>query len=145
MQPEKQIISILGGQKTIGRKVNDSIDIDKLIRDGIPYKASNNLQNTLNLTDSEFAEALGISKRTLSRLRKSSSRLSIISSDRLYRITRIFAFAIEVIEGEKEAIAWLHKAQLGLGGRIPLELLNTDAGAREVEDLLGRIEHGVLS
>ena len=31
-----------------------------------------------------------------------------------------------------------------LGERIPIELLETDVGARQVEQVLGRIEHGIV-
>jgi len=34
---------------------------------------------------------------------------------------------------------------VGLGGETPLEYAETEVGAREVEDLLGRIEYGVYS
>ncbi len=40
---------------------------------------------------------------------------------------------------------WLRQPQFALGGRVPLEMLHTEAGTREVEDLLGRIEYGVIS
>jgi len=40
---------------------------------------------------------------------------------------------------------WLTSRQFGLGGAVPLEYAETEVGAREVEDLLGRIEHGVYS
>ena len=36
-------------------------------------------------------------------------------------------------------------ANRALNGEIPVHLLDTDVGARQVEDLLGRIEHGVVS
>jgi uncharacterized protein (DUF2384 family) len=37
-----------------------------------------------------------------------------------------------------------HK-QPGLGGAVPLDFAKTEIGAREVENLLGRIEYGVYS
>ena len=40
---------------------------------------------------------------------------------------------------------WLASPQVGLGGAIPLEFAETEVGAREVENLLGRIEYGVYS
>ena len=35
--------------------------------------------------------------------------------------------------------------QKALGEKVPLELLVTELGAREVEALIGRLEHGVFS
>ena len=53
--------------------------------------------------------------------------------------------AVEVLESEENARRWLTSPQFGLGGAVPLEYAETEVGAREVEDLLGRIEHGVYS
>ena len=53
--------------------------------------------------------------------------------------------AVEVMESEKDARRWLTSPQFGLGGAVPLEYAETEVGAREVEDLLGRIEFGVYS
>jgi len=50
-----------------------------------------------------------------------------------------------VLEDRKEALAWLHTPQHGLGGLVPIELLATEAGSREIETLLERIEHGFLA
>jgi putative toxin-antitoxin system antitoxin component (TIGR02293 family) len=53
--------------------------------------------------------------------------------------------AVEVLESEEGARRWLNSPQVGLGGEIPLDYAQTEVGAREVEDLLGRIEFGVYS
>ena len=53
--------------------------------------------------------------------------------------------AVEVMESEEHARQWLASPQVGLGGEVPLEYAETEVGAREVEDLLGRIEYGVYS
>ena len=50
-----------------------------------------------------------------------------------------------MFEDSERAHRWLKEPQRGLGNRTPLSLLGTEAGAREVEDLLGRIEYGVFS
>jgi putative toxin-antitoxin system antitoxin component (TIGR02293 family) len=68
-----------------------------------------------------------------------------VVSDRLFRVARIGALAIDVLEGEAHAVHWLKRPQIGLGGSIPLALLTTDVGSVEVEKLLLRIEHGVYA
>ena len=67
------------------------------------------------------------------------------SETRLYRFARLFALAEEVLEDKEQARDWLRSPQVGLNNRTPLDLMRTEAGAREVESLLVRIEHGVLS
>ena len=46
---------------------------------------------------------------------------------------------------EEKAAMWLSRPNRALNGELPIRLLDTDVGARQVEDLLGRIEHGVVS
>jgi putative toxin-antitoxin system antitoxin component (TIGR02293 family) len=53
------------------------------------------------------------------------------------------AIALEVLERDSSAMGWLRRPQPALGGRVPLDLLVTQAGAEEVETLLRRIDHGV--
>jgi len=49
------------------------------------------------------------------------------------------------MEDEHLARRWLSSPQRGLGGAVPLDYAETEIGAREVEDLLGRIEYGVYA
>jgi len=49
------------------------------------------------------------------------------------------------MEGEENARQWLTRSARALGGEPPLHFADTEPGAREVERLLGRIGHGVLS
>jgi putative toxin-antitoxin system antitoxin component (TIGR02293 family) len=53
--------------------------------------------------------------------------------------------AVKVFGGIEEARQWLNSPQFGLGGAVPLDYAETEIGAREVENLLGRIEYGVYS
>ncbi len=87
---------------------------------------------------------IGMSKTTGHR-RKVTGKLDAVESDRVIRLAQLLGKAIQVMESEKNAQRWLSSPQFGLGGAIPLEFAKTEAGAREVEDLLGRIEFGVYS
>jgi len=120
------------------------LTFDAIIRKGIPYAKVRLMKAALNLTDNECADYLGISLRTLQRKRASHEKLSITEGDRLFRIARIFALAVSVLESEEMARKWLHRAQRGLGGRAPIQVIQTEAGAQEVTDLLEKIEYGVL-
>lgn len=145
MHSELQVVSVLGGSKCLGPSPKGAMELDGLIRRGIPWKGARHVKELLDLTDREFADVLGVSERTLSRVRRAASRLTPLASDRLYRVARVFALAKEVLEDGSRAMAWLRRPQLCLGERAPLDAIQTEAGAREVENLLGRIEHGVLS
>jgi putative toxin-antitoxin system antitoxin component (TIGR02293 family) len=96
------------------------------------------------LNRDEVSSALDLPPRTLAR-RKQEHRLRPAESDRLFRLARVAARAAEVLGSDSKASRWLHTPNRALGSEPPLALLDTDLGARQVEDVLGRIEHGVYS
>lgn len=114
------------------------------LRAGLPVQELQHLQTWLNLPMEKLGQMLGISKATLHR-RKTSGRLDPSESDRVVRFARLMGKAVDVFGAEEPARQWLSSPQVGLGGEVPLEYAQTEIGAREVEDLLGRIEHGVYS
>jgi putative toxin-antitoxin system antitoxin component (TIGR02293 family) len=114
------------------------------IHNGLSVSEMQALAEGLNLPMDRLAPLLGISKATWHR-RKLSGRLDASESDRLIRFARLLAQATEVLETPVQARQWLGSPQIGLGGAIPLEYAATEVGAREVEDLLSRIEYSVYS
>lgn len=114
------------------------------LKAGLPFRELEALQASLALPMERLLPMLGISKATLHR-RKAAGRLDPAESDRVVRYARLMSWAIEVLESMESARQWLNAPQVGLGGAIPLEYAETEVGAREVEDLLGRIEYGVYS
>ena len=126
-------------------RAQDSFEMADRIARGLPRRALDRLKAEMDLTDADVATALGISAKTISRLRKRRTRaLDELTSDRLYRVARIFSFAEQVLGNRAAAARWLRRPQMGLGMRVPLDLMRSEPGAREVEDLLGRIEYSVL-
>jgi len=86
-----------------------------------------------------------VSARTLARWDPARSRLDPVSGDRMVRSARLLAIAEEVLEDRAAAARWLKAPQRALGNAVPLRLAETDVGARAVEALLGRMEHGVYT
>ena len=58
---------------------------------------------------------------------------------------RLLEKAVDVFGDIQSARKWLKEKAYGLGDLSPLEFAKTEIGAREVENLLGRIEHGIFS
>jgi putative toxin-antitoxin system antitoxin component (TIGR02293 family) len=116
----------------------------EVLRLGLPVYELDALQATLAVPMDKLVPMLGISKATLHR-RKAEGRLDQAESDRVVRFARLMGKAVEVMESEESARQWLNSPQFGLGGAVPLEYAETEVGAREVENLLGRIEYGVYS
>jgi putative toxin-antitoxin system antitoxin component (TIGR02293 family) len=87
---------------------------------------------------------LQVSLRTRARW-KQRKRLDPAISDRLVRLARIFALAIDVLESQEHAVAWLREPSDPLGGRTPLEVVTTDVGAERVTTMLYQMEHGIYA
>ena len=151
------ITAILGGEKELGQKVKKPVDFDALIKKGMPSGVVSHIKEVFKLPDEVIARIIGVSPRTVARRRKPVSkplkasgglaveRLSPVESDRIYRFARIVARATDTFENKEDALEWLNSNQPGLGGAVPFDMLQTDAGTREVEELLVRIDYGVIS
>jgi putative toxin-antitoxin system antitoxin component (TIGR02293 family) len=123
----------------------DPIKIFKRVEKGLAFQALERFQKNTGLSTSELADVIVIKMRTLHR-RKEQGRLEPEESDRLMRVSRIFGMALELFEGNTDAARhWLFTRQRALGGERPIIFAKTDLGAREVEALIDRLEHGVLT
>jgi putative toxin-antitoxin system antitoxin component (TIGR02293 family) len=114
------------------------------ISKGLAYGELEHLRHEIDEPMDSLARQLSISRSTLQR-RKAERRLSPEESDRVMRFWKMIRYAVKLFGNIERARAWLKDPQFGLGGAIPLEFAKTEVGAREVEDLLGRIDYGVYS
>lgn len=111
---------------------------------GLPVAAFEALRTQMGIPVKALANVTNIAQRTLNRRRR-TGRLQTDESERLYRIAALFDRATEVLGNQLRARSWFAGPKPALGGRSPLEFADTEPGAREVEALLGRLEHGVFS
>jgi putative toxin-antitoxin system antitoxin component (TIGR02293 family) len=114
------------------------------VRDGLPFSEFSALREMLGLTEDRLGQLIGIPKATLHR-RKKAKHLDRSESDRLVRYGRLFQRAIAALGGETAARSWLSSPAFAFQDETPLDYADTEIGAREVEALLGRLEHGVFS
>ena len=139
------IAEVLGGRKVLGKDIKKPHDLAELVRKGLPASAVTALAEKLDLGNAVLSRKLGIPQRTLTRRLSQRSRLTAAESDRTVRVARVYANAVEMIGNEEKAVGWLLTPNRALGGERPLDQLDTDLGARAVEDILGRIAYGVYS
>ena len=139
------IAAVLGGRRVLGRVVKKPGDLAQLVRQGLPASSLVALAEKLHVGNNVLSRKLWIPQRTLTRRLSQHSRLTAAESDRTVRLARVYANAVEMIGSEENAVEWLRTANRALGGERPLDQLDTDLGARAVEDVLGRIAYGVYS
>lgn len=129
----------------LGLDVAETPELLKRIKEGLGYSSWESFIRNTDFRKDDAVSLVQISSRTLSR-RKEEGRLHPDESDRLIRAARIFAFTLELFDGDAvSARRWLTTAQPALGGSTPIVYASTEVGAREVEALIGRIEHGIPS
>lgn len=129
----------------IGIETTDNLKLAKKVEAGFSFNALERLGKSTGLSLESLRVAVRITPRTLTRRRK-ERKLSPEESDRLVSISRLLAQTFELFEGNKESgIRWITSPNRALNGQSPLEAAATETGAREVENLIGRLEHGVFA
>jgi len=69
-----------------------------------------------------------------------------MESDRLVRIAELFERAVKLFDGDaRSATSWFKAPNRTFAGETPLTVAETEVGANQVEQLLGRLEYGVFS
>ena len=142
MLSTKRMVVTLGGPKIL--QAGSLEDLRNRVRSGLPYGSLDAVTSAYAIDTNELASILNVPPRTLARRRK-ARRFTADESDRLFRVGRVAALAEDVLGGRDKATSWLHKPNRALGQKTPLQSLDSDLGAAEVESLLRRIEHGVYS
>ncbi len=131
--------------RTLGLKAENSGELIRQVGRGFSFHALRALESRSGIPLPQIASIVGIPPRTLAR-RKSSGRLTSDESEKLLRLSSVFEQAVDLFEGdEANARQWLTTPKKALEDQTPLAYSRTELGAREVENLIGRLEHGVFS
>lgn len=141
------IFQHLGGKRVVGKSAWKSTrDLHHSIVAGLPVGCVIYFKKRSGLSNINMSKALGVSEKTFIRWQDDpEKRLDPVVSDRLVRTAKIMGLAEEVLEDAENSRDWLSNPQSALGNEIPQELLRTDIGAKQVEDVLLRMEHGYLA
>ena len=116
-----------------------------MVRSGLPFSMLDEVAAAAGVGRLALARVIGLPSTTLARRRK-AERLTEAESDRLVRVARLVALVHDMMLGDgKAARRWLGDPHELLGGESPLERASTEVGSREVEQVIGRIRHGIFS
>lgn len=141
----RRVMRFRGRGASLGLGVHNTAELIQQVARGFSFTALQTLESNSGLGLSLLASIIGIPKRTLAR-RKTAGKLAPDESERLLRISNLFEKCVELFEGDvAAAIHWLTMPKKALNQETPLMYARTEFGAREVEDLIGRLEHGVFA
>jgi putative toxin-antitoxin system antitoxin component (TIGR02293 family) len=139
------LVKVFGGEGRLGAgSLRSFFDFDRVIHEGMPLAAFRFAIASLEQPEKTVLEGIGVS-RTMLRIRKKVRRLGFVDSERAVRLGFIIALGKVTLGSTAAAGRWLLKPNAALGGASPIQLLQTDVGARHVEAVLGRTLHGGFS
>lgn len=138
------VAELLAEGDALPSSVESDLDWVRAVQSGLPANAVDAIASELGFTSTEI-EKLVIPRRTLAHRRANHQSLTRDESDRLARIARVALWAHETFGERDKAIAWLRRPNRALQGSRPIDLLDTDDGARLVEQVIGRLAYGVFS
>lgn len=142
MVEPRRIAEVLGGRQVLRRRVASIIELSDAVAQGLPKSA---LRNAVR----RIFEDAGEQRRMIYRIvpeatfKRRRDRLSFVESERTERLARVIATAEYVWEDRDSARRFLMTPHPMLAGKAPLNAAMTELGARQVEDLLAKILHGL--
>jgi putative toxin-antitoxin system antitoxin component (TIGR02293 family) len=140
----RAVFEKLGGRSTLGVDVASAADLARVVFIRIPLKALAHVTRTGSFSETEIQHFI-IPARTRRHRQQRRERLTVEESDRLVRLTRIQALAEDVFGNTAKANTWLRDPLAELNGNPPLELAQTEAGARVIEQILAKIDWGAAA
>ncbi len=144
----EKIAGVLGGEKAkhgkvkLGsREVSSARDLELAVQEGLPLES---VEVTIEqiFPHNPAPRYQIVPRATFSRRLKNGERLSCEESEKLQRVARIFAMALDVWGSEQDAREFMVKPHPMLDDRSPFEASLSEIGAREVESILGRLLFG---
>lgn len=138
------LIAILGNNQIKG-SIESPFDFIALANSGIGADVIVNFRKHFKISRSVTAQLLDVSEPTLYRWVREHKKLDRRYSIQLFELTNLFLYGTEVFGNQENFFKWLEIPNVALGGMQPIKLLELPEGISKVKDLLGRIEHGVIS
>jgi putative toxin-antitoxin system antitoxin component (TIGR02293 family) len=139
----EEVARKLGGISVLGADVHSQADLATIVRRRLPLATLKGL-SLAGLSEQEI-ERFVIPARTRRHRAEKNQLLTIEESDRAVRILRIQSLAEETFGEADKANRWLRKELAELGGETPLNVAETEAGARVIEAILGKIAWGAAA
>lgn len=139
----EEVARKLGGRPVLGIDVHSQGDLVQVVRRRLPLAALQGLA-AAGISEREIDEFV-IPQRTRRHRLARKQPLTVEESERAVRLMRVQTLAEETFGDSGKAGRWLRRPLQELGGESPLAVSQTEAGARLVETILGKIAWGAAA
>jgi putative toxin-antitoxin system antitoxin component (TIGR02293 family) len=143
MTTVEEVARKLGGKTVLGTVVRSQADLALAVRKRLPLSALKGLSRA-GLSEQEIDQFV-IPQRTRRHRAEKNQPLTVEESDRAVRLLRVQTLAEETFGDKEKAGRWLRGPLRELDGEAPLAVAQTEAGARVVETILGKIAWGAAA
>lgn len=153
---DKKISTIFksGSVKTVNLRTRSAVTYSEflsnkmmiigLIREGVPYSLFSLIKEAAPFSESNWAEFLNVSTKTLERYKKAAKPFKPLQSEKIIEMAEVTNLGKEVFGGIEKFRLWLETPNFALGSMKPMELLKDSYGKEMVMGELTRINHGIL-
>lgn len=125
-------------------EIHDNHAMVQRVEEGLPVMDVVRFSRQAGFTNEELARLINIPARTYARRVADKGRLKVHEGERAARLMRVFDRAKQLFVTDENTRGWFNAQIPALGWKTPLEYAQTEPGAREVENVIGRIEHGIV-
>jgi putative toxin-antitoxin system antitoxin component (TIGR02293 family) len=139
----EEVVRKLGGRSVLGTEVRSEAELAMAVRNRLPLSALKGLERA-GLSAQEI-EKFVIPQRTRRHRASKKQPLTVEESDRAVRWLRVQTLAEDTFSDAAKANRWLRRPLTELGNEAPLVVAQTEAGARVVETILGKIAWGAAA
>jgi len=142
MLEPRHIGEVLGGARVLGRPVTSLLELNDAVERGLPKST---LRNVARRVFADSSDQTAMMRRIVpeATYKRRRERLSPAESERTERLARVVAMAEEVWQDREQARRFLTTPHPEIGGKTPLDAALTELGARQAEEVMARIIHGL--
>lgn len=132
----------------LGTEPASEYELAQIVRQGLPLETQR-LFLAHGLTKDEFHRIV-IPQRTFRHRRERLNKgleevLTPDESDKAVRAARVLSLAERVFGDREKALSWMRKPKKRFQGESPMQMLETEAGARLVEQMLVQVDEGMFA
>jgi putative toxin-antitoxin system antitoxin component (TIGR02293 family) len=141
-----RVYEIVSDDESINREEGHLTPMDKMnmSKEGVTKKDFEAIKERLRLDYDSMATILSVTRATLLS-KKGDEKFNTPLSERIIDVNDIYSYGIEVFEDEDRLQEWIHRPNKALGGKTPIDIMDSQFGREEVRNLIGRIAYGVYS
>ncbi|HKK40574.1 MAG TPA: antitoxin Xre/MbcA/ParS toxin-binding domain-containing protein [Cryomorphaceae bacterium] len=125
---------------------HDKLLVSKVIQKGLTFTFFEKIQNLLSFDESDWADYLNISQKTMQRHKKANDyTFKPLHSEKILEIVELVNRGEAVFGSSEKFNHWMRSPTMALVGNKPFDLIKDSYGRALILEELNRIEHGIFA